>query len=707
MVDVNLHRIAVALLSVSSLTLSACSSGGDDRDCETTGCPTGEACLDGTCVPLSPGDAGTEEDSGADGAIEADAGATDAGGADAGPMRPEPLPEGECQLEPAAQPFENPERELYWSGAGLPFASHTHGVLSPVVIDLVPEEEGEDSVPEIVFLSYPNYSAGGGPLGVLRVVSGRAPHTTLLTIPGDGMPALGPEDDDSGRSASLMADAHPAAGDLDGDGSPEIVALLHAGGLIAFHADGSEYWRSEDVLPRSEGGTTASVAIADIDQNGQPEIVVGRTAINGQNGELLWRGAEAVGSNGQGPLSCVADIVPDSPGMEVISGRSVYSATGESLWGTGNGFCGVADVSDADGAAGHDGVPEVIAVHSEVLYVLDGPTGAERWSRNLPTCNGARGRGGAPTVADYDGDGNAEIGVAGAYCYTVFDLDCIGAAGERPEECTGNGILWTLRTFDNSSNVTSSTVFDFNGDGAAEVVYADERFLRVIEGRTGAEIFSEYNPSRTRTEQPVVADVDNDGNAEIVITMNTEASSTTSQVPAEHRTPGLEVWSSADDAWVGARPIWNQHTYHIDNVGPGGTIPAVEPMTWTSHNTYRLNSAVGDLLAAPDLAGGLHRTADCEGGVLPLCIEIVNRGELRVGPGLQVTFYANDEVIGTASTTRTIDRGELEEVCIDWTDAPMEAVPVRAEIDDSDSERECFEDNNVVDLGMISCQEII
>jgi len=43
-----------------------------------------------------------------------------------------------------------------------------------------------------------------------------------------------------------------------------------------------------------------------------------------------------------------------------------------------------------------------------------------------------------------------------------------------------------------SSNVTGSSVFDFDANGAAEVVYADECFLRMYDGSTGTVRYSDH-----------------------------------------------------------------------------------------------------------------------------------------------------------------------------------------------------------------------
>ena len=75
--------------------------------------------------------------------------------------------------------------------------------------------------------------------------------------------------------------------------------------------------------------------------------------------------------------------------------------------------------------------------------------------------------------------------------------------------CLHNG--WRRGSDDDSSRSTSSSVFDFNGDGLAEVAYNDECYMMIFDGRNGEMYFEEDSRSRTAFENPVVADVDNDG----------------------------------------------------------------------------------------------------------------------------------------------------------------------------------------------------
>src|SRR5262249_36158933 len=140
------------------------------------------------------------------------------------------------------------------------------------------------------------------------------------------------------------------------------------------------------------------------------------------------------------------------------------------------------------------------------------------------------GTGGPPTIGDFDGDGRAELASAGANAYSVFDLDCGPSPVGTCASGTTTGVLWSQRSQDASSNVTGSSIFDFEGDGRAEAVYGDECFVRVYDGATGTVLFSQSRSSCTWYENPVVADVDGDYNAEIVIGDNYNCGSAASGI---------------------------------------------------------------------------------------------------------------------------------------------------------------------------------
>ncbi len=87
--------------------------------------------------------------------------------------------------------------------------------------------------------------------------------------------------------------------------------------------------------------------------------------------------------------------------------------------------------------------------------------------------------------------------------------------------------MWELSHTDYSC-ATGITMFDFNQDGIPELVYRDQDYLRIINGSlkdlvTGNPVSAPYDMARivvhseTGNEYPVIADLDNDGEAEILI----------------------------------------------------------------------------------------------------------------------------------------------------------------------------------------------
>ena len=129
------------------------------------------------------------------------------------------------------------------------------------------------------------------------------------------------------------------------------------------------------------------------------------------------------------------------------------------------------------------------------------------------------GWGGSPTVADFDGDGTPDFGTAAPRYYFVFSLSTASRT-PKPAKCRGSlpVCCGRPRSKMSPSGGTASSVFDFNGDGRAEVIYRDECWLRVYNGPDGKDgVCAGRSPAARRPEMPIVADVDNDGRADVVV----------------------------------------------------------------------------------------------------------------------------------------------------------------------------------------------
>ena len=128
---------------------------------------------------------------------------------------------------------------------------------TPSVIDL-----NGDGIADIVFGSTSSTGGGAVEIGVLRALSGDT-GAELFTVTD---PAL-----------RINTASSVATGDIDDDGRPEIIATDSTGArLIAFEHDGTFKWRS----PPLEAVNWGAPAIADLNQDGTPEIVVGRQALS-------------------------------------------------------------------------------------------------------------------------------------------------------------------------------------------------------------------------------------------------------------------------------------------------------------------------------------------------------------------------------------------------------------------------------------------
>ena len=211
-----------------------------------------------------------------------------------------------------------------------------------------------------------------------------------------------------------------------------------------------------------------------------------------------------------GPISFAADLDLDGA-QEIVAGNTLYNGDGDILWeisygNEGSGCKSGGPPCDGFNAVGNfdaDPEGEIVTVRNGVVYLFE-HDGTKKAMRNLPKKGCANNEGGPPTVADFDNDGEAEIGVAGADYYFVVDwecctdlLDCTAMPAGKESECEEPGIRWKVENDDCTSRVTGSSVFDFEGDGAAEVVYNDEEFFRIFDGETGALLLEVANKSHT------------------------------------------------------------------------------------------------------------------------------------------------------------------------------------------------------------------
>lgn len=431
-----------------------------------------------------------------------------------------------------------PQLQCVWDEAPAgPYQNWVHVLSTPMVGDFNLDNDAGVIRPSIVFTTDDGDDGGSElPTGLIRLIDGRTCETQF--------------------TLDMQLTSHsspPAIGDLDGDGTPEIVAYKANGGLVAFRYDRAAntwgvLWRS--TLPSGDayeprGAGWGGPGIHDLNDDGIPEVLRGAIVFDA-NGVLIddSLGNVAAGSS-PANMSFVTDMDGDGA-VELATGDGVWEwdVVAETWvpepWFTGTstrGYVAIADLGDF-------GTPGLTGILPEVAVVKTGAVRVQTLGGEIvfgPVAIPGGGTGGPPTIGDFDGDGRAEVAAAGRGSYTVFDLDCreTGAVGTCASGRT-DGILWTRTAQDFSSSQTGSSIFDFEGDGRAEAVYADECFVRVYDGETGDVVFSQYRSSCTWNENPVVADADGDFNSELIVPSNRNCGTTCSGLEPGQVDPQFE-----------------------------------------------------------------------------------------------------------------------------------------------------------------------
>lgn len=614
-----------------------------------------------------------------------------------------------CEVRPD---FERVSLDIEWHWAGVRVGTtlYANVIAAPVVGDV-----SGDGIPDVVV---PVYAGSSLTNTVLVAIHGRTGET-LWTVTGTN---------------ACTSQGTPALANLDpSDDALEIVYLANDLALVVLDGDGTTQ------LARFPSATTAphgAPSVHDLDRDGVPEIILGGRAFAFEPsgaGFALRSLFNASACNTNGANSVVANL-DDDPELEITCGGIAFDTDGALMWPLSGGVAGYAAVADLD----VDGSPEVVMVRSGTVTVRDGRTGALRMGTGGSWYDGtlaipAGGQGGPPTIADFDGDGLPEIAAAGSGAYALYDPDCVEprVPGREAGTCdrmpgTTGAIRWSATVQDLSSSRTGSSVFDFQGDGIAEVVYNDECFLHIFDGRDGSEILMTpwANSSRTGAEYPIVVDVDRDGNSEIVVPANNDqiarddcrpawraafGYATDAEIPERFRngTQGIFVLGDPADRWVRTRPIWNQYAYAVTHVDDRGNVPATPPDNWSvaGLNNFRQNVQGAGVFNAPNLIVELDAVAACGRGEVRLSALVRNVGSRGVPAGVSVELVRTapepSGTIATLMTTRPLLPGGSERVTAVATDQPNDVdlhFLVRVDGDEAGGAvRECNEDDNTAE----------
>jgi hypothetical protein len=250
--------------------------------------------------------------------------------------------------------------------------------------------------------------------------AGGAVH--LLSGDGSGKHWTAPQNMGGEPSSATVAD-------LDGDGRPEVVVSGSAG-FFAWHADtGALMWQNPIGGNKEVCGGNS---VYDVDGDGSPEVVHGNRILNGQDGTLRGTGAVGFGTghgSGYAAFGVVADLDQDGA-QEVLVGNAAYDADGNTKWMNGqpDGFVAVGDFDDDEFGelvvAWYPGSVRLQDDDGTVLWTVNvGGSTITRRSSTPPTS-------GSPSSAIRTTRGGAPVTTWNQHSYHITNV--VGPAGEIP-----------------------------------------------------------------------------------------------------------------------------------------------------------------------------------------------------------------------------------------------------------------------------------
>ena len=478
-----------------------------------------------------------------------------------------------------------------------------------------------------------------------------------------------------------------AVADLDIDGIPELFIktgdaveypLNIRGRIMCYNTNGSVRWISDQRFDLNFGAIKGKLALADFDQDGIPEVYVNNKIFNAKTGiKLADGGVNGYGresKNGFSPeaVSIAAQLDSDLSDLELAAGFSIYKVKLLNNNGTvGNsmtvyniqvdnayrdGFTTVGDINS-------DGILDVIVTSpgktNEALlyaYTLSNASPLLISKAYPPSIEDYIG---PPFIGDITGLGKPTIVLTRASMLLAYSYN--GTKLFQQD--------WSFITTD-SSGATGLTMFDFNNDGAKEIVYRDETFLKILDvtGVSPIEVARINCYSWTGSEYPIVGDFNNNGHSKICITCSTKPDIINAK---------LTVFGSPDShfGWAPARGIWNQYNYHVLNINDDLTVPRVQKNNATFKNGKFNNFYVQESLLdssgffnkpGASLTGKINSVNyNSNNDVYTVTFDIYNRADAsaRADSNLAVSFYNGDPtttgaLIGIYHTLKKIEAGD-------------------------------------------------
>ena len=396
-------------------------------------------------------------------------------------------------------------------------------------------------------------------------------------------------------------------------------------------------------------------SFADFNQDGIPEIYINNAIWNAVTGvkyidqdinKNLGKSPFTVGNSG----SIAVDILPDSmcptcDGLELVTANQVYAVDLnistpqlskltliQEVPNEKDGYSAIADFDlDGDLDAFVISTPSGINIRGQVsFYVWDVQTS------NVISPRGSvysfLGSFATPAIGYLNADNIPDV---------VFNTrDSIFAFSYSANQWNR---IFQIPNMD-ISGMASLSLYDFNGDGKDEILIRNEQFFWILNGQTGAKIFSYPCISGTGYEYPTVADVDGDLEAELLFSCD-------GQLICLEPDPG---------SWTSTRPVWNQLIYNNVNVNDDLTIPQYQQKQHLPKNHNKFLNQYSYLQKSGSDIAFINNTTKCNTDSLILQVSICNQGPSSFNDSLYISVFDKNPFSATCNLLERINSGFLE-----------------------------------------------
>ncbi|NDW08750.1 FG-GAP-like repeat-containing protein [Dysgonomonas sp. 520] len=532
-----------------------------------------------------------------------------------------------------------------------------------------------------------------------------------------------------------------AIADVDGDGKCEI--------FIQSANDSKIYCYNPDGASKSGFAVTPStnehyiIQLADLNGDGNAELIAGPYIFDAKTGALLLRMLFEAGGTGYGNphrlgksvnlaydgcyfMPAIGDVDGDGY-QEVVAGSIIYKPAADFSGYTTiranttdipeafNGYMdGPTVLADFD----NDGLLDVCVIGYQSLSA----TSQVRvqfyvWSpstKKIIACSPSWASNGyisIPCVGDLDNNGYPDF---------VFNQQGTGVGMTSYQyDTTQPGNIKQRSIVSNLSETVGLTMFDFNQDGKADIVCRNDKNLYIKSLKEDGSSYKDLiTPiiaySGTVAEYPIVADVDEDGQAEIILTR------AFAPWNGSNLQGMVSIYKTGDPAkpWPSARKVWNQWPYNGTNINEDMTVTRhpVSPAAIFSNNKQPYNNFLvqgaiinqnGDVFVQiPNATPGvMDFTHNAPADMLTITINVFNQGQSVLTTPVYASLYSEiclpENLIETGSSAANVNPGEFTPITITVNNAAalMSATtafairvndnganyPVQPECDDTDN----------------------